>query len=122
MTSDRAPRPPYVKAALVALLPIPVFLAAACSQAPADNTAEWQAKLAAAEARAASAERRAKSAEDAAGQHYQATIAASSPGQTENSQPDSQFGQPVIDTAPIVTTPGAAAPQQQLPPPGTLTN
>jgi len=112
MAPTRIPNPPRAKTALAALLLAPVFLTAACSQAPsADTVADLQTRLAAAEARATAAEKHAKEADAAAGLHYQQTLAAGSATQPDaqngGAQPDSQFGQPMIDTAPIDTAPVA---------------
>lgn len=116
----RAYGPAMTTHRLFPLLLAPLLLTAACTQAPADNTAELQAKLTAAEARADAAEKRAKAAEAAAGQHYQSTIGnpASQPEIQGAAQSENQFGQPMNDTAPIDTAPVNAAPQ----PPGALTN
>ena len=118
MVPIRTLRLPHVKAALAALLLAPVFLTAACSQTPSDSVADLQTRLTAAEARASSAEKRAKNAEAIAGQHYQETAANQAPP-PENTQGDSQFGQPAIDTTPIDTAPPAPPPQMQ---PGQLSN
>jgi len=125
MAQTRIPNSPRAKAALL-LAPVflaPIFLTTACSQAPsADTVADLQTRLAAAEARATAAEKHAKEADADAGIHYQQTLAADSQTQTgaqgSAGQPDGQFGQPMIDTAPIDTAP--AAPPQIAP--GALSN
>ncbi len=116
MVPIRALRLSHAKAALDALLLVPVFLApvfmtSACSQTPSESVTDLQTRLTAAEARAAAAEKRAKNAEEIAAQHYQETAANPAPP-PEIAQGDNQFGQPAIDTAPIDTAP-PAPPQMQ---------
>jgi len=102
---------PY-KAALAALLLVPVGLVAACSQGPSDNAADLQQRLTAAEARADAAEKRARNAEALAGQHAQEPAAHVPPDNAQGG--DSEFGAPAMDTAPIDPAPAMPANPGQL--------
>ena len=88
-------------------------LVAGCNQAPAPSVQEMQQKLVAAEARATQAEKRAKNAEEAAALHSQEPASAQSPAPPpEIAENSNQFGQPILDTAPIDPQPVVPAEPQ----------
>lgn len=93
-------------------LALPVLIAG-CHQAPSPSVQELQQKVIAAEARATQAEKRAKTAEDAAAMHNQEMANAPPPAAPpEIAENGGQFGQPMLDTAPIDPQPVVPAEPQ----------
>lgn len=92
------------------LLLAPATLLCGCSQGPSQSEADLQQRVTAAEARADAAEKRAKNAEAMASQHGQEPhepVQQAAP--PEIAQGESEFGQPVNDTAPIEPVPAMPA-------------
>lgn len=90
------------------------LLLTGCNQAPSASNEELQQKLIAAEARATQAEKRAKSAEEAAALHNQENANSAPPAAPpEIAENSGQFGQPLLDTAPIDPQPVVPAEPQQ---------
>lgn len=96
------------------LMLAPASLLAGCTQGPSASEAAMQERIAEADARVKAAEQRAKNAEAMAELHRQEPkppVPITAPA--EVAQGDTEFGQPVNDTAPI--EPAPAMPENSQP-------